>query len=423
MAKPMSRARAVIGKVAAVVIVLGVLALAAAYFSRSTAQGEAGQLVLGQVRVGDVERVVSCSGTLSAVETVDVGAQVSGTIKKLHVDFNEEVKEGQVLLELDTSLFAADVKQARAGVARAKAELDKAKLDLARIRKLHEKGYATEEDFIVAQTQVETAKASLASAKASSSMSTTKLGYTVIRSPIDGTIITRNVEEGQTIASSFSTPSLFIIAADLSAMQIEANVDESDIGLIQVGQIARFTVQAYTDRTYDGTVRQIRLTPQTIQNVVNYSVVVDVQNDDRSLLPGMTATLDFIVDQRKGVLVVPSAALSFELTAEMLAPPQERGVLFWLEMKALFGKAPGGKRPAMDPVPEGRDRVWILAKDGRPMPVDIVTGLADEASTEVVSPGALHERDRVITGYKKEAAKKASGPKLFGGPPGGGPPP
>jgi len=399
-----------------IAVALAVLAAAAAgiYVFVIARKSEPAELVGVKIEKGDVERVVSCTGTLSAVETVDVGAQVSGTITKVHVDYNDTVSEGQILLELDTELLRAEVKEAKAQVKKARAELEKSKADLDRTRKLFEKGYATDEERIAAETQVDVARATLDSAQASGKRASVQLGYAVIRSPIDGKVLARNVEQGQTIASSFNTPSLFILAADLSEMKIEARVDESDIGLISEGQLARFTVQAYPDRVYEGKVRQVRFTPETVQNVVKYTVVVDVSNEDGTLLPGMTTTVDFVVDARHDVLLLPNKALSFKLTPDMLPSPGPSLLPFWA------GKT--DEQPPPPPLRDGMARVWVLEKNGPPRPVDVTAGITDGSVTEVVAGSGLSEGMTVVTGQQATGEEEKKSRKRLFGPPRGGPP-
>lgn len=264
-----------------------------------------------QVSQGDFKLIVSSTGTLAAVETVEIGTQVSGTIDKLMVDYNDTVKEGDVLAVLAQPLFKVAIKKAKAGLLKAQAELNQAKDEYKRNKPLYEKGYLSEQEFLPIETQVTTLKASLLSAETTLQQAEIDLEHTVICSPIDGTVIDRSVDAGQTVAASLSTPTLFLVARDLSHMQIETNVDETDIGQIQRGQQVRFSVQSYAEKTFTGTVRQIRLQPQTVDNVVTYTVIVEAANEAGLLLPGMTATVDFIVHDIKNALLVPVAALQF----------------------------------------------------------------------------------------------------------------
>lgn len=223
-----------------------------------------------------------------------------------------EVMRGDLLALIDPTSFEAAVKEARTEVSSTEAALEKARAEYSRKEKLFDKGYISEFDFITLNSTLKAAEAGLISAEAKLARAEVNLENTKIRSPISGTVIKRSVDEGQTITSSFQAPELFIIAEDLKKMQIEADVDENDIGMIKKGQEVRFTVKAYPDRIFYGKVRQIRLQPETIQNVVNYTVVIDVQNEDGILLPGMTATIDFIIPNHENVLLVPNSALSFK---------------------------------------------------------------------------------------------------------------
>jgi HlyD family secretion protein len=264
-----------------------------------------------QVRRGNFELTVASTGTMAAVETVEIGTQVSGTIDKLMVDYNDTVKEGDVLAVLDQALFKVAINKAKAGLLKARAELKQAEDEYKRNKPLYEKGYLSEQEFLPIETEVATLKASLLSAEATLQQAEIDLEHTVISSPIDGTVIDRSVDAGQTVAASLSTPTLFLVARDLSHMQIETNVDETDIGQIQKGQQVRFSVQSYPDQTFTGAVRQIRLQPETVDNVVTYTVIVEAANESGLLLPGMTATVDFVVHDAQNALLVPVAALQF----------------------------------------------------------------------------------------------------------------
>jgi HlyD family secretion protein len=271
-----------------------------------------------EVTRGDLENTISATGTVNPVSTVEVGTQVSGIIDVLNVDFNDVVRKGQILAVLDTSLLKAAVLDARAQVDRNQALHQQALADEGRNRPLFEKGFISEQEFLPLEIAVKTTRAGLQSAQVALDRAETNLSYAVIRSPIDGTVIEKAVEEGQTVAASLQAPVLFIIAEDLSQMEIHAQVDESDIGSVLEGQAVRFDVQAYPDEIFTGTVKQVRLQPATVQNVVNYTVVVDAPNPDGLLLPGMTATIDFVVEQRENVLLVSSAALRLQPTQEMM---------------------------------------------------------------------------------------------------------
>ncbi len=267
---------------------------------------------------GRLDTSISSTGALNPVGSVDVGTQVSGKISRIFVDFNDTVRKGQVLAVLDTTLLAAAVHDAEANILKARAEYDQAKNLYDRNLVMYENNYISESELIALRTQMEAARANLEAARIALARARTNLGYAVIRSPISGKVIYKNVQEGQTVAASLSTPTLFTIAEDLSRMEIYALVDESDIGKIELGQRARFTVEAYPDRTFAGSVRQIRLQPSTVQNVVNYTVVVEARNESGLLLPGMTATVEFIPEPAPETLLIPNSALRFQPTDEML---------------------------------------------------------------------------------------------------------
>ena len=342
-----------------------------------------------QVTQGKFEIIVSSTGTLAAVETVEIGTQVSGTIDKLMVDYNDTVKKGQVLAVLDQSLFNASVENARAGVLKAQAELQQAEAEYKRNKPLHKKGYISEQEFLPIRTEVDTQKASLLSAKASLRQALINLEHTVISSPIDGTVIDRSVDAGQTVAASLSTPTLFLIAKDLSHMQIETNVDETDIGQIRKGQTVRFTVQSYLDKTFTGSVRQIRLQPETVDNVVTYTVIVEAENESGLLLPGMTATVDFVVHAVEKTLLVPVAALHFN--------------------------PDGGSGKMLTDDETSSSHVFCKDEGGRLKAVTITTGQSDGLVT-VVKGGDLTKGALVAIGFGQNASKNEpdSGFSLFG---------
>jgi HlyD family secretion protein len=268
---------------------------------------------------GNLQSTVSATGALSAVTTVQVGTQVSGQISAIHVDFNDKVKKGQLLARIDPTLQQQAVQDAQAGVERAQSQLTLTKQEYDRQKTLFDAKVITATEFGTTQSNYEVAKANMKSAQIALEKARQNLAYTNIYAPIDGVIVERTVDVGQTVAASLSAPELFLIANDLSQMQILAKVDESDIGAIDVGQPVQFTVQAYPNRTFTGAVKQVRLQSTTQDNVVNYTAVIAVSNADGKLLPGMTATVQFLTGSAKNVLVVPNAALRFRATTEMMA--------------------------------------------------------------------------------------------------------
>jgi len=276
-------------------------------------QSEVLRFRVEEIKRGNVENTISCTGTLSAVGTVEVGTQVSGTIKRVLVDYNDQVAKGQILAELDLNLFKAVVDTAEASVISAGALYKQATAEYERNKPLYEQGHLSSQEILVYETEKETARAQLLSARAAVVSAKTNLTNAQVKSPINGVILERNIEAGQTVAASYSTPTLFIIAEDLSNMEIEASVDESDIGIVEKGQQVRFTVQSYPDDIFYGTVSQIQLNPTETSNVVTYTVIVDAPNKAGTLLPGMTATADFVVETAVNELMVPNAALNFRL--------------------------------------------------------------------------------------------------------------
>ena len=287
------------------------------YYSSSSSSSDE-QYRFTTIDKGNIESIVTATGTLNPVTTVQVGSQVSGIISKIFVDFNSHVKKGELIAQIDTTILVANVKNAETSLQKAQAQLEYSTHDFERMKALYDKNLAAQSDYDLSKQNYELAKASVASAKLNLDNAKANLGYAYIKAPIDGTVIARNVDPGQTVAASFSAPTLFLIGKDLSKMQILADVDESDIGQIKVGQKARFTVQAYPYKKFEGVVYQIRLSPTTVQNVVNYTVVVNVDNQDGFLLPGMTATIDFLIQSADDVYRVSNSALRFKPTQAMI---------------------------------------------------------------------------------------------------------
>ena len=407
------------------IVLFGLVLLAYAIYNFDSNQQD-NKFQLAELSRGDLVTTISSSGTLSPVTTVDVGTQVSGTIARLYVDFNDVVKEGQLLAVLDTVMLKASVMDAEAGRDRAEALLEQAKLDFARNEPLFEKNLISEAEFLPYRINLKTQQAALKSAQASLKRAGQNLKYAVIRSPISGTVIQRNVEAGQTVAASFSTPTLFRIAEDLSQMEILADVDESDIGLIKEGQLVRFDVQAYADRKFEGIVKQKRLQPTVVSNVVTYTVVIGAVNKDYLLLPGMTATVDFIIDDKKDALLVPNTALRFQPSEEMLKK-------FRAEAEKRFDTMPDSvraKRQAMmagsaTEGPGGLERqqaggnfklIWFLDENGEPTADRVVLGQTDGTNTEIVRSRHLQAGMKVIVALanKKETRTTSTTPGPMG---------
>jgi HlyD family secretion protein len=267
---------------------------------------------------GNIESLVSSTGTLEAINTVEVGTQISGTIKKIYVDYNDKVRAGQLLAEMDLNLLNTNLSNAQANLAVSEAQLNHARIEFERDKKLYELGVISDKEFQNSKYIFEQAESAKNAALAAVKNIQVTINYAHITSPISGTVTERSVEEGQTVAASFTTPRMFIIAEDLSKMQILADVDESDIGYITNGMKARFKVQTYSEKEFIGEVSQIRMQPIKINNVVNYQVVIDVDNKEGFLLPGMTASITFIIDEAKNVMLINNSALRFRPNETML---------------------------------------------------------------------------------------------------------
>lgn len=382
-----------------IILLLLVVGLSIGYFKGRSPQITYKTLPLEK---GSVVATISATGTVNPVVTVEVGSQVSGTIQKLYVDYNSTVKQDQIIAELDPALFQAQVEQARGNFLNAQASLQKAQVTLADARRTLERnkqliseGIVSQSDFDAAQTAYDAAQAGIKAAEASViqyrgslMLAETNLKNSVIRSPVDGIVISRDVDVGQTVAASFQTPTLFTIARDLTRMQIETSVDEADISRAAVDQDVTFTVDAYSERNFKGKVTQVRSAPITEQNVVTYVVVVQVDNQDLSLKPGMTANVSIETGRRDDVLKLPAAALRFRPTVETGQQPAMSGA----------GKGKSGQY---------QQKVYIL-KDNKPVQVPVSTGLADSFAYELTS-GDLKEDDQVIVEQIEKGKKKSGG--------------
>jgi HlyD family secretion protein len=366
------------------------------------------------VAKANIRQVVSSTGTLQAVTTVLVGSQVSGTIARLNADYNSKVTKGQVVAQLDQSRFAARVEETRANLlaaqasaAKSKVGLEDAERTLKRARELKQRELVSQSELDAAQTAYDSARSALnvaqaqvGQAQASMNQAQIDLGYTTIRSPVDGIVISRSVDVGQTVAASLSAPTLFTIANDLTKMEVHTNVDEADIGNIFEGQDVTFTVDAHPQRRFRGKVHQVRNAPQTIQNVVTYNSVVRINNKELLLKPGMTANVQFLVAQKEDVLTIPNIALRFRppegknQAQELLSREQGRvgGRITQRRTSRGGGSGVGGG--------EGRRVRQVkvyLVKDGKAEAIDVQVGITDGSRTEIVS-GSLNENDPVIIG-------------------------
>ena len=308
-----------------IIVILAVIAAVVVYFVKKKAPDTESKIEYAEVTRGDIENVVSSTGALETTGTVEVGTQISGTVDRVLVDYNDVVKVDQVLAVMDTTQLHLTMESSRAELQASKARMLQAKLEYESNQELFEKELISEYDLEESRIGFMAAEASYTSVSINYQKNRNNLElYSVIRSPINGTVIDRDVEEGQTVAASLSAPTLFTIAKDLSRMEILAYVDESDIGEIRKGMAVQFTVDAFPDNTYSGEVKQVRLMPETVSNVVNYIVVVSADNHDLKLMPGMTATVDFIIEQKQDVLMVSNAALKFRPSMQMMRQTMER---------------------------------------------------------------------------------------------------
>jgi HlyD family secretion protein len=357
---------------------VGVIILAGTGWFYKRADGKAAPAYrTATIQRGSVKPTVSATGTLSAVKTIQVGTQVSGQVAAIYVDFNDHVRKGQLLASIDPSLQNQAVEEAQAQLERAQATMEQVQGDYARNKQLFEWKVVTASEFSIVQSNFSVQKAMVKSARIALDRARQNLAYTKIYAPIDGVIVERNVDVGQTVAANFSTPQLFLIANDLSDMQILALVDESDIGAIRTGLPVEFTVQAYPNQNFTGMVQQVRLQSKTQDNVVNYTAVVGVKNATGKLLPGMTATVQFLTGDAQNVLIVPNSALRIRPTPAMLA-------------QAKAGIATNDGDRASSAI------LWTLHSHGL-TPVRVHTGLSDETHTEVDGP-RLTVGTTIVTG-------------------------
>jgi len=448
--------------VVAVVVVIAVAVFAAFQFKGS----DKPQYFSTKVDRGDIRQVVEATGTINAVTTVQVGSQVSGTISRLYVDFNTRVKKGEVIAQIDPALFEgallqakADLANAKANVAAAEANFDKAKAtavqtraDYVRTSGLTQQGVESPQQLDLAKANADSADAAVAAAQAGVTQAVaqaqlkdaavkvaqTNLDYTTIHAPIDGTVIARSVDVGQTVAASLQAPTLFTIAQDLTKMQVYASTDESDVGSIRTGQVATFKVDAYPKDTFTGRVSQVRMNATTVQNVVTYSTIVDFDNPDMKLFPGMTAYITIPVADAKDALRVPNGALRYkpDMPAdEVRALYQKYGLSAGNTSASDQGPSGGGAADKQYRAHQGGNGggdasqtrtprvdvavVWKLHADGTLEPVRIRTGITDHTVTEVaqVLKGQLNPGDALVTGAATASSSASRAPGMGGNPP------
>jgi HlyD family secretion protein len=438
-----------------VLVVLGAAAIAAVAWTRN-AKPTGPKFETVKVDQGRIVARVTATGTLSALVTVQVGSQVSGRLSEIFVDFNSKVKKGQVIAKIDPVLLKAAVEQARANYTAAKGNLEKSQAQAIDAERQFERAKALAERQLIAtadrdtaestaaaaRAQVAASQGSVAQANASLHQAEANLEYATIKSPIDGVVISRSVDVGQTVAASLQAPTLFTIAEDLAKMQVDTSVAEADVGKLRPEMSATFLVDAYPQERFRGKVRQIRNAPQTVQNVVTYDAVIDVDNPDLKLKPGMTANVTFIYAEKNDVLRVPNSALRFRAPAELAK-----------KAESAASANPGGALPGATPEPgasaaadrgaspdrprrgggEGRGgggmrgpreepdqkTVWVLPAMGDPRPVKIRTGITDGTLTEILE-GDLHAGDALITEMSGGEGDKPTTAPPGGAPPGGG---
>lgn len=443
-----------------VIIVLVIVAAAIIGYSLYKKNQNKPEWRLDSVSNGTIREEVTASGTLNPSTKVEIGTEISGKILKLYKDFNDNVRRGELLAKLDTENLEASLESARSDVTRAQISVQDAKIDLDLQNELFSKEMGTSYDRQKAQNRYDQALQSLANAQSSLKKAEKNLANAIITSPIDGIVISRNVEEGQTVAASMSSPTLFIIADNLRKMQIDADVDEADIGKIRVGEAVEFTVDAFAGERFKGSVQQVRLSPNTNQNVVTYTVIISVDNPQLKLLPGMTANVTIVVQERENVSRIPETAIRFRPGKELweqfglkwdnsitarpalatanqtvsgkpdssqarTMPDSIRTRLQEMtpEQRAAFrDAAQSGRRrdsqtqlqsssqtaftPGADiSIKQNRSRVWIL-QDGKPVSVDIVTGLSDGRYVELIS--GLEPEQQIITGVNYTDPKQAA---------------
>jgi HlyD family secretion protein len=396
------------------IAVASLAAVAALLLWRVFGGGPTVHYVTAPITRGDVVRVVTSSGTVNPQTTVQVGSYVSGTVQDVRCDYNTRVRKGQLCAKIDPRPYQSAVDQAGANVEAAQAQLAKDRSNLAlqeanynRARALFDQQLLSKDQFDASKASYEQAKSqiqvdqgALTQRTATLKSAQVNLGYTDIVSPVDGTVVSRNVTVGQTVAASFQTPTLFLIATDLTKMQIDTNVSEGDIGSVRPGAPVSFTVEAFAGQQFDGTVTQVRLEPQAVQNVVTYDVVVTVANPELLLKPGMTANVRIVVDQRRNVLRVPDQALRYvpggvagAAEGATARPPSILG----------FGRFTAGRagrvtRPETARQPanaEGETANVYVLRDGQPVQVPVVIGLDDDTNSEILE-GAISASDRVV---------------------------
>jgi HlyD family secretion protein len=379
-----------------------------------------------KVEKGSISNVVTATGTIEAITTVQVGTQVSGIISHVYVDFNDNVKQGQILAKIDETSLRAQLEQSQSQVDQAQAQLNFQQATYNRLKALYDKGLVAQADYDQALYNYENSKAALSNSKSNLARSQVNLEYATITSPIDGVVLNRAVEEGQTVAASFNTPEMFTIAKDLTQMEVQTSEDEADIGKVMQNQRVEFTVDAYPDMKFEGTVAEVRLQPVTTNNVVTYVVILSAPNPDKKLMPGMTASATIYVEEKENTLLLSGKALRFTPNMEWIMKS------FGKNMGSIPGNAmpqggemnpgafpsamPAGQLPtgAFPAAPDGMKAVWVKDEKGNIHPSPVKTGIENGSYVEILS--GLKEGDEAIismstTGEKNEVSRAANTPR------------
>ncbi|MCR5660064.1 MAG: efflux RND transporter periplasmic adaptor subunit [Bacteroidales bacterium] len=401
-------------KIWLIILCITVVAVAAIWIIKATKSANKELVVRTHVvEEYTVENTVTATGTIEPVETVEVGTQVSGKVEKIYVDFNDVVKKGDLLAELDKQTLNQSLSRAKASLTSAESQLNYAKLTYERTKQLYEANAATLAAYQEAQNTYTQAQMSKRNAQASYDQARVDLAYAEIYSPIDGIVLDRAVEVGQTVAASFSTPTLFTLANDLTKMQVEADVDEADIGQVKVGQRVTFTVDAYMDDVFDGTVNQIRMKPTTTSNVVTYTVIIDAPNPEQKLFPGMTASVTIVTEAETG-LAVPAEAFNFtpdEAVLKAMRKPEKP--------EGQMPEPPQGEQPQLgDKTMASHNTIWVK-KNGNIMPHPVKVGMSDGAY-KIIEQGVQAGDSVVLSAQyvaKEKTVKKGENP-FMPGPPG-----
>ncbi|WP_282051291.1 efflux RND transporter periplasmic adaptor subunit [Maribacter aquivivus] len=381
------------------IIIGGIALLVLAFVAYSFIKGDDSVAIEAKTiaaKKGDVTTMVTATGTIEPINQVDVGTQVSGVVEKVYVDYNSEVKEGQLIAELDKTNLKASTTQAQASYDNAISQRNYLQTIYERQKSLYDNQVISKSDFDDAVYNYETAKGTVTQRLSDLQQAKTNLGYANIYSPIDGVVLSRDIDEGQTVAASYSTPTLFTIAQDLQEMQVEADVDEADIGVVKEGQRVSFTVDAYQGQEFQGEVTQVRLDPTITSNVVTYTVVIKADNPDLKLKPGLTATISIYTLELKDVLSVEAKAINFKPT-----PPE---MMAYNEQEKLTIEHPKNGPRTTDE--EAVTKVWVLESNGAITPKEVKLGASDGVNVQILS--GINEGDKLVYSLKSETTQSGA---------------